>query len=70
MKPNRAPNTSWMMRTPGTYPNGYVRTLPGDRIQISYYDHQHHPQTIMLDRQDARLLAKRVNQCLDETVKK
>lgn len=68
MKPNRAPNMSWFLRYPLTqYPNGYVNTGPDDEIRVTYFLHPGDAQTFFLSRKDARLLAKRINECLDET---
>lgn len=52
---------------------GYVRTLSVDLLQIVMPLPGGHdmssapPQVIELDRKDARLLAKRINHCLDDT---
>lgn len=70
MKPNRRPGYSWTLRWPlvrrGT--NASVSTLEGDYIGIGHWgDNVIGPQTLVISRKDARLLAKRINQCLDET---
>ena len=63
---NRAPGTSWMLRRPiSSYPNGYVLTLEDDLIQVVYFEHANYPQTMILSRRDARLMARRINECLD-----
>ena len=59
-----------MRRDFASYPNGYVNTADGDLIQVVYFERPSYPQTLTLSRKDARLLAKRINQCLDGTVKK
>jgi len=70
-EPNRASNTLWCMRwPPATYPNGYVSTREDDLIQVAYFEREGYPQSMTLSRKDARLLAKRINQCLDGTVKR
>ena len=71
--PNRRPGSVWTLRWPlvrrGS--NGSVRTLPDDYIGIGHWgDFRMGPQTLALSRKDARLLAKRINQCLDETAKR
>jgi hypothetical protein len=56
----------WMARREG-YPNSNVRT---DGRKHLYIQHSLGPdavQEIRIDRKTARLLAKRINQCLDET---
>ena len=65
---NRAPGTVWGLRYPGTYPNGHVRTTDDDEIEVGYY-HGFTERYITLPRRDARLLAKRINQCLDKTTR-
>ncbi len=68
---NRAPYTSWLLRwPPSIYPNGYVLTTDDDCIEVVYFERDGYPQALILNRRDARLLAKRINQCLDETVKR
>lgn len=67
--PNRRPGTTWFMRQVSVYPNGYVTTHEGDLVGVYYFDSFGDAQTILLRRRDARLLAKRINQCLDDTRK-
>lgn len=72
MKPTRRPGTLWLLRWPLVQrgSNGSVRTLPDDYIGIGMWgDFRVGPQTLVLTRRDARLLAKRINECLDATVK-
>ncbi len=65
---NRAPSTIWGLRyDPGS---GYVRTLPGDRIGVYLPDGRGMVSGLQMSRADARLVAKRINQCLDATVKR
>lgn len=71
MKPTRAPNTTWFLRYPlSGYPNAYVNTGQDDEIRVTYFLHENDAQTFFLSRRDARLLAKRINECLDATVKR
>jgi glycine/D-amino acid oxidase-like deaminating enzyme len=65
--PDRAPTSIWCLnlRNLGTY----VRTAPDDRIVV-VADHEYDQQYLDLSRKDARLLAKRINECLDATVKR
>jgi hypothetical protein len=68
---NRAPNTSWFLRWPvSEYPNGYVLTTYEDEIRVTYFETPDEVATLFLSRKDARLLAKRINQCLDATAKR
>lgn len=71
MIPNRQPGTSWFMRRDvGSYPNGYVHTLEGELVSVTYFERPGYAQSLILSRKDARLLAKRINQCLDGSVRK
>lgn len=60
---NRAPGTIWPLRME---PSAYVRTTDDDRIELVTYD----GFRLVIDRADARLLARRINQCLDKTAKR
>ena len=66
---NRAPGTTWMLRVFGVTPNGVVRTTDDDRILIAVWDGKAEERVITVSRRDARLLARRINQCLDGTAK-
>lgn len=69
---NRAPSTVWGLRDLSKYPNGYVRTTEADDgIELVYFTAPGaYAQVITMTRADARLLAKRINECLDSTVKR
>lgn len=62
------PNKIWDLRKDGDS-NGYVRTTSASKIQLYYYaDMNNNPDSIMdfeMNRQDARMLAKRILECLD-----
>ena len=51
--------------------DGYVRTISEDLVQVvmpqAGRDMTWPPQVLELTRTDARLLAKRINHCLDDT---
>ena len=68
LRPNRAPGTIWGFRRGG---EDYVRTLDGDRILIHVTDATIRDEVgmscIVVSRKDARLLAKRLTECLDGT---
>ena len=64
MIPDRAPNTVWPLAMDRLDTN--VHTFPGDRILVSIGG----KIAGDLSRSDARLLAKRINECLDATVKR
>lgn len=59
-----------MRKLPGL--SGYVRTLDEQTIQVVLHrpDDDGPSQVMEMSRKDARLLAKRINQCLDETSSK
>ena len=64
---DRRPSTCWSLRRDL---RDYVRTMPGDGIQIYVHDGNGRGQLIETDRRTARLLARRINQCLDATTVK
>lgn len=62
------PWSIWMLRKPGQYPNGEVNTTKDGNIMIGYiYAEGAGMNWQEISRLDARLLAKRLNQCLDAT---
>lgn len=70
---NRAPTITWLLRHPKVKhgSNGSVQTMPDDYIGIGHWgDFRVGPQHLVLNRKDARLLAKRINECLDRTAKR
>lgn len=68
MSDDRAPGVIWCLR-PDLEPP-YVRTADNDQIVILGPSDVGTPSIIRISRKDARLLAKRINQCLDATVKR
>lgn len=72
MKPDRAPGSVWTFYYPMSLdkPGSYVRTAPGDMVQIVLETEPGKFQQVMIDRQQARMLAKRLNQCLDATTRR
>lgn len=68
---NRAPGTIWSV---GPTPEGvqaYVRTVEGDHILIAAYMERYNVwQYVETDRHTARMIARRINECLDATVKR
>ena len=70
MSTNRAPATVWGVGIP---PNmrAYVCTLDDDQILIAVADQWRGGwDDIEVDRQTARMIARRINQCLDATAKR
>lgn len=63
---NRAPNTLWSLRRVDSM---YVKTADNDKIEILLPDGKGYANGFSITRKDARLLAKRINQCLDATRK-
>ncbi len=61
---NRAPNTLWSLRG---FDSMYVKTADNDKIEILVPDGKGYADGLSISRKDARLLAKRINQCLDAT---
>lgn len=72
MTDNRAPSSLWPCRRPGSsgyFQAPYVSTAAADRIAIGFPLGDGTVTVCYVTRKDARLLAKRLNQCLDATVK-
>ena len=65
---NRAPCQVWGTRRDMS--GGYVRTMSDDCILIFEPGLSKNGQSIVVDRAEARLLARRINECLDATVKR
>lgn len=61
---NRAPGTVWTLRRDDL--RTYVRTTDDDKVAI----YTPEGYELSMSRSTARLLAKRINQCLDATVKR
>lgn len=64
MKPDRAPSSIWLFKREQFYPA--VRTAEDDRIIFE----DDRGGWMEMSRKDARLFAKRINQCLDDTAKR
>lgn len=63
------PNKIWDLRKDGDS-NGYVKTTSITKLQIYYYSNINDPTSIVdfeITRQDARALAKRILECLDNS---
>jgi hypothetical protein len=58
----------WSTRPIGVYPTAYVSSEDED-IRISYHPEPGDGWSVDMTRADARLLAKRLNQCLDASLK-
>lgn len=67
---NRAPGIVWGLSATDLN-RGYVRTLPGDLVLVVARNPTAPPDADLLylqvDRYTARLLARRINECLDST---
>lgn len=62
-------NSVWPIRPLGTYPQIYVRA-DGELVNIVIVNRgEEEGWSLAISRRDARLLARRINQCLDATVK-
>jgi hypothetical protein len=66
VKVKRVDNVIWACREIGKYPNGHV-SCDGNFIRIAAEPGDGHSYILRLDRKLARLLARRINQCLDQT---
>lgn len=63
-------NTFWPTRRDLTGCYVKVASHNEDRIDVSFPLGDGHVQSMFIDRAEARLLAKRINECLDATVKR
>lgn len=67
------PGVVWVLRRfreslwEGGGEQGAVRTTPDNRIQIAIRPFQSEMRYVFLSRSTARLLARRINQCLEDT---
>lgn len=62
------PGSVWPIRRLGVYPQVYVRTADDDNIAIEFWRTKWHTrEPLALSRKDARLLARRIVQCLEAT---
>ena len=59
----------WAVKHVGTYPQIYVKTNGPGFITVSHFadSEEKYGRGFTMKRRDARLLAKRINQCLDAT---
>lgn len=63
------PTVVWPTRRLGSYPQQYVRTADEQTLELSFHtEAEFAGWAVKLSRRDARMLARRINQCLDETV--
>jgi hypothetical protein len=65
---DRAPGTVWCLSRNNL--STYVTTEINDHISLVGPDSVGSLTGLVLTRHDARMLAKRINECLDETVKR
>ncbi len=61
------PGITWMLRKFSKYPNGQVSTASEKDLIVSIYPEPGKGYGFTIDRRTARQLAKRINQCLDDT---
>ena len=63
------PGTIWMLRPAGQYPNGCVETVRDGKLVIEYSPDRTPYESVCfrMPRADARLLAKRIMECLEAT---
>lgn len=64
----RHANVIWQARKMGAYPNGHARLGPSKTIEVFVEIGDGNSYGLRIpNRRLARLLAKRINQCLDQT---
>ncbi len=62
------PTHIWPIKPVGKYPQVYVRTNNNQSIRCMYHEQSDQEGIgFVLTRRDARLLAKRLNQCLNKS---
>lgn len=67
--PKHMENKTWMIRKEGDS-NGHIHTIDKRNINVYYYGDINNPSSIIdfdISRSDARILARRILECLDET---
>lgn len=63
------PCVVWPIRRIGVYPQWIVKTHDVDTLEIQCFPDAGDGVGLRISRKDARMLAKRLNQCLDDTMK-
>jgi len=62
------PAIAWGLHKPGASPNGYVSTASPKELRIELYPIYMEPGfAFKLSRREAKLLARRITQCLEKT---
>lgn len=62
------PGTLWSLRGPGVGPQPHVRTADERTLVLTWpAGESGYAYELRINRRDARLLARRINQCLDAT---
>jgi len=69
MIPNRKPGSVWTLRRIGQSANVFVRTKENDMVEIVFEDINGNA-TVTTTRKESRMIAKRINQCLDGSRKR
>jgi hypothetical protein len=69
MRKRRKAFGTWPIKFPGRYPQVYVDCTADDQVTLTAFEAEDGRCSgfISLSRHDARLLARRINQCLDAT---
>ena len=61
------PSVLWALYKLGRYPNIYLTTMDSKTIKLAFHGHAGDGHGVPLPRRMARLLAKRLNQILNQT---
>lgn len=62
------PGILWALKRIGHYPTIHLTTVDSKNIKLACYSPDGDGFSLEISRRDARLLAKRLNQILDDTV--
>lgn len=61
-------NTVWITKPIGVYPYGIIKTFDKNHVSVGICPSKgEYITSLVFTRREARMLAKRINQCLDDT---
>lgn len=60
-------NVVWLIKPIGKYPQACVSIVDKNNVRLTYHETQSNGAAFVMSRRIARMLARRINQCLDDT---